>query len=174
MNDLETEKLWHKDFLHRPFMPSISLERLDPETREILEKYGAWLDALARKVIDPLTEEQSRFVTTVNGDFTPNTKYEIAYKKYIDLVEIIEKEQSIIRKRYYKNLNKTDDEKSDSELEEESKSRGHEEVPECYNLSESSRPYDAQRALDDKESLLAELDDKSLYGEVAGIIVKVK
>lgn len=51
---------------------------------KILNQYGAWMTALIKGEINPMTKKQNEFIRTifVNGDY--GTIYEIAYKKYLN------------------------------------------------------------------------------------------
>lgn len=57
------------------------IKRVTPREEEILDRYGHWLDALAKGVIPPCTEEQQRFVMAARGFRVPQSRFEIAWAK---------------------------------------------------------------------------------------------
>jgi uncharacterized protein YifE (UPF0438 family) len=51
------------------------------QERALLERYGRWLEALALGAIEPITEEQRRFVQVARGECPPLTSFEAAWTK---------------------------------------------------------------------------------------------
>lgn len=64
-----------KPYSIRPVMAS----RLRPEERAVLEKYGTWLEGLATGALEPMTDEQRRFVDVACGRAQARTLYERAW-----------------------------------------------------------------------------------------------
>lgn len=51
------------------------------EERDILLKYGFWMEALERKLIDPETNEQHEFVEFCQDNLDPRNRFERAWYK---------------------------------------------------------------------------------------------
>lgn len=55
---------------------------LTEEERRFLNKYGAWLEALAKGAIQPLSPEQSAFVRVAAGEAEPSAFAELLWLKW--------------------------------------------------------------------------------------------
>lgn len=71
--------------LRRDFDTIVNLESLELEQRELLIKYGCWMEALASGQLSPTTEAQERFVRVARGEAEPSTKYELAWTRFVAL-----------------------------------------------------------------------------------------
>jgi hypothetical protein len=73
-----------KDLIGKPAseLPRVAY-LLEEEHRNILAKYGAWLEALALERIEPSNPMQNRFMATVRGIELPMTPYEKAWNAYV-------------------------------------------------------------------------------------------
>ena len=70
----------HKRYRAEPLSipPAIRMQ-LTPTNISVLEKYGCWLRALAKRKIPPTTLAQVQFLRVANGTSEPRTKYELAW-----------------------------------------------------------------------------------------------
>ena len=70
----------HLNFLGKPF-PGLNgiAGRLHNDHVYLLENYGAWMEALVRKEIKPLTEAQKRFIQVAHGNRIGRTRFEKAW-----------------------------------------------------------------------------------------------
>ena len=66
----------------RPFYPEVPNDAFAPEEISQLERYGAWLNALATGVISPETPEQAHFVSVARGRDQARTPFERLWMKY--------------------------------------------------------------------------------------------
>ena len=74
----ETEK--HFKFLGKPLASLNQISDLIPKDQLfLLEQYGAWMEALVRKEIRPLTEAQKRFIQVAHGNRIGITRFEKAW-----------------------------------------------------------------------------------------------
>ena len=73
----------HRFYLQKVAYPldDLVLPRLSPREERMLTRYGFWLEALAEGKIQPMTEEQQRFVMVARGIQLPLSRYEIAWVK---------------------------------------------------------------------------------------------
>jgi uncharacterized protein YifE (UPF0438 family) len=60
-------------------IPHVLCEYLKDSDVEILRKYGAWLQALAKRDISVSTIEQVRFLKVADGVLPPESNYENAW-----------------------------------------------------------------------------------------------
>jgi uncharacterized protein YifE (UPF0438 family) len=75
----------HRDYLERVFYSlCFDLSRFSEQEKKLLIRYGHWLEALAKGKIQPITPAQERFVKTHKGEESPQTPFEIAWKKLRD------------------------------------------------------------------------------------------
>ena len=72
----------HRDYLCRQFTPAIDLENLADQDRAIIDRYGAWMEALENGLITPHTVAQERFLKVCAGKLAPVSRYEIAWLNY--------------------------------------------------------------------------------------------
>lgn len=56
-----------------------------PDELEILRKYGCWMEALERELIEPETKEQRDFVNFCHSDREPTSTFERVWNKLKDL-----------------------------------------------------------------------------------------
>lgn len=73
----------HKRFVKKGFQVEPEIAKfLNRVNLAHLEKYGAWLSALEAGQIDPITEEQRRFLDVCRGSQKPISATEIAWYNY--------------------------------------------------------------------------------------------
>ena len=72
----------HKKYLKVDFSYKCNKEWLQKSSILILNKYGAWMDALTSGKIEAYTEDQNRFISMHNGKNLPITNYEYAWFDY--------------------------------------------------------------------------------------------
>ena len=70
----------HLKFLGKP-LPGLNeiVGRLHKDHVYLLENYGAWMEALVKNTIQPLTEAQKKFVEVANGNRNEATRFEKAW-----------------------------------------------------------------------------------------------
>jgi uncharacterized protein YifE (UPF0438 family) len=72
----------HRYYLKQPFYPAIPLDDFTEAEKTILEKHGAWMQALDEGEIIWETEAQRQFLAVL-GDFAePETPHEKVWVKY--------------------------------------------------------------------------------------------
>lgn len=70
----------------RRFRSKIPLNGLTEEEKTLLRRYGWWMDALAKRKIEPSDREEGRFVESANGLVRAMTGPERLWKKYVRVV----------------------------------------------------------------------------------------
>ena len=74
------EELEHGKYLGRPLRDLKELADWIPSNEiYLLEKYGAWMEALVRQEIKPVTEDQKRFIKVVNENGPLENSFEKAW-----------------------------------------------------------------------------------------------
>ena len=74
----ETEK--HFKFLGKPLASLNQISDLIPKDQLfLLEQYGAWMEALVKNEIKPLTKAQKRFIQVAYGNRNGSTRFEKAW-----------------------------------------------------------------------------------------------
>ena len=74
----------HLKYLGQPISDINSLRNIfSEEELKIINKYGAWMEALADREIEPITPEQKRFVDVSVGIAEPKSEYEKIWMKII-------------------------------------------------------------------------------------------
>jgi len=74
----ETEK--HYKFLGKPLASLNEISDLIPKDQLLLlEQYGAWMEALVKNEIQPLTEAQRKFIKVAKGKMPGDTRFENAW-----------------------------------------------------------------------------------------------
>ena len=74
----------HKEYSSkRDFAVRESIDSLSQDEEDLVHRYGHWMNALASGELDPITEDQKRFVSVCQGNEEPITKFEIAWMKYL-------------------------------------------------------------------------------------------
>lgn len=71
----------HSKFIQRTGFPIPNTAPLADDERELIGRYGYWLDALAKGLLAPLTAEQQRFVLVAQGEAEPVSAFEVAWQK---------------------------------------------------------------------------------------------
>jgi hypothetical protein len=71
----------HTTLLQRNDFPVAPAGNLDDQERDLLSRYGYWLEALSRGELAPITPEQERFVRVARGQEEPRSAFEIAWLK---------------------------------------------------------------------------------------------
>jgi hypothetical protein len=75
----------HKKFRAiRMTLPDPVKESLSPGVIAILEKYGAWMQALIKRSIPPTTLEQIQFIRVADGRCAPGSPHESAWRAFQD------------------------------------------------------------------------------------------
>jgi hypothetical protein len=72
----------HAALLRRGAYPVHPAAALDDRERELLARYGYWLEALATGALSPSTPEQSQFVRVARGEAEPRSAFELAWAKH--------------------------------------------------------------------------------------------
>ena len=76
----ETDRKEHLSYIGEPFSGLNEIVGLLPKDQfYLLKNYGAWLEALVRKEIRPLTEAQKRFIQVAHGNRIGITRFEKAW-----------------------------------------------------------------------------------------------
>lgn len=74
------EELEHGKYIGRPLRDLKELADWIPSNEiYLLEKYGAWMEALVRQEIKPVTEDQKRFIKVVNENGPLENSFEKAW-----------------------------------------------------------------------------------------------
>ena len=74
------EELEHGKYLGKPLRDLKELADWIPSNEfYLLEKYGAWMEALVRQEIKPVTEDQKRFIKVVNENGPLENSFEKAW-----------------------------------------------------------------------------------------------
>jgi uncharacterized protein YifE (UPF0438 family) len=71
----------HAAFLRRGTYPVHPAAALDDRERELLSRYGYWLEALSTGTLSPSTPEQIQFVRVARGEAEPRSAFELAWAK---------------------------------------------------------------------------------------------
>ena len=75
-----SEKEKHFKFLGKPLASLNEISGLIPKDQLfLLEQYGAWMEALVKNEIKPLTEDQKQFIQVAIGDKCGKTSFEKAW-----------------------------------------------------------------------------------------------
>ena len=72
----------HTALIRRSGYPVAESNTLDEQERELLSRYGYWLEALAKGDLAPVTAEQEQFVEVAHGQAEPHSAFEIAWTKF--------------------------------------------------------------------------------------------
>ena len=91
-NNIEELKKAHLAAGKRPFYPLANNSQFLPEEKEMLRKYGSWMQALANGGIEPYTAGQEHFIEVAKGRAAPRNQYEEVWIKYQRRMEWEEKE----------------------------------------------------------------------------------
>ena len=74
------EEIEHGKYIGKPLRDLKELVDWIPSNQiYLLEKYGAWMEALVRQEIKPVTEDQKRFIKVVNGNGPLENSFEKAW-----------------------------------------------------------------------------------------------
>lgn len=71
----------HTALIQRTGFPIPDDAMLQAQERELLTRYGYWLEALANYTLVPVTTEQKRFVQVAHGEVEAQSAFEIAWVK---------------------------------------------------------------------------------------------
>src|SRR5262245_53189974 len=71
----------HEAYLTRRDFVIPHPDAFTPDERDLLAKYGRWLEALAAGILKPTTPNQEQFVQTARGQREPQTEFERAWAK---------------------------------------------------------------------------------------------
>lgn len=72
----------HKVLLaRRDFAPQCDTSIFSAREKEILARYGCWMEALAIGQIAPITDAQRRFIRVVQEEVEPESEFETAWLK---------------------------------------------------------------------------------------------
>ncbi|MBX9627712.1 MAG: DUF413 domain-containing protein [Gemmataceae bacterium] len=71
----------HAVLLARGNYPVHPAGEFDDAEREVVAKYGHWMEALAAGVLAPTTPDQERFVRAARGEAEPASAFEVAWAK---------------------------------------------------------------------------------------------
>lgn len=138
----------HKQFLKQSFRVEAFVQT-DPQwsTNDVrlLEKYGAWMEALDQAEIEPQTSAQRRFVAVCRGERDPETHYEVIWHRY-----------TVAR----------DEERDAERLESEAQRISDEELLREYHA--------AQRAVDNLDENADESVKSYVYSQLAEIEMQME
>ena len=104
------EELEHGKYIGRPLRDLKELADWIPSNEiYLLEKYGAWMEALVRQEIKPVTEDQKRFIKVVNENGPLENSFEKAwgnavYARKRNQTRRIKKKSDSARKKRTPNL----------------------------------------------------------------------
>jgi hypothetical protein len=71
----------HQDWLRRDgYLVPPGADLTDPE-RQLLSKFGHWMEALTSGQLGPVTADQERFLRVHHGEEAPSTPFELAWMK---------------------------------------------------------------------------------------------
>lgn len=75
----------HRRFLDKTsyFVP-LDVPGLTEKERRLLVRFGHWLEALAKRILPPITPEQQRFVEVAGSQVPPESDFEHAWVKLQD------------------------------------------------------------------------------------------
>ena len=77
-----TASLTEKQLLRWTLHLDCPAERLTPDCREILERYGSWMQGLCAGKFEPYTPAQQQFLDMHRGLTSPQTRFEHAWYEY--------------------------------------------------------------------------------------------
>lgn len=100
--DRATEEKRHKQYRASEIVIRADVaELLTKDELNLIKRYGAWMLALSSGDIQALTPSQERFVEVAQGKRDPVTNYELAWRMYSRLTEILtgQTEGALTRKR---------------------------------------------------------------------------
>jgi uncharacterized protein YifE (UPF0438 family) len=98
MKNMIMTAIEHIDFARaHPFIFSVSPNDFSESDVQFIEKWGSWLEALARKELMPITPKQEQFVKEVNSREAPSMDEVKLWKRYLRRV-IEEKDESGVLK----------------------------------------------------------------------------
>ena len=73
----------HLKYRRMPFNPNVPESLFSEAELKILNKYGSWMAALMKGVIEPESLSQYRFIEVCNGNESPETEYEKVWVHFI-------------------------------------------------------------------------------------------
>lgn len=77
----------HTLLLQRSGFPVPANNDLDPAERELLSRYGFWMEALASGELAPITPEQQHFVRVAGGVEQPQSAFERVWVKHLRTIQ---------------------------------------------------------------------------------------
>jgi uncharacterized protein YifE (UPF0438 family) len=80
----------HATFLRRGGYPVHPNAALDNNERELISRYGYWLEALASGSLPPATPEQTQFIQVARGQAEPRSAFEVAWAKQQQAAEPVQ------------------------------------------------------------------------------------
>ena len=164
----------HESYLNESLDIPFPLSNLHKEDLLFLIKYGAWMEALLKKYIDPETAEQKKFIEEVNqtnGTNSAKSKYTKIWKNYLYQINLQTKEQDQEEQRKLKACEEEQNqqikqkliarEELDRSMRIQARYRSEisefndffESNPDCRNLFENRKSEKAQQIIDDKVAL---------------------
>lgn len=72
----------HRSVRRRQFSDFGTWDGLANSERNLLSRYGAWLQALAESELEPITPQQLNFVEVCRGRAEPRSEFELVWVKY--------------------------------------------------------------------------------------------
>tara|TARA_Y100000385_G_C12959719_1_gene579217 strand:+ start:219 stop:563 length:345 start_codon:yes stop_codon:yes gene_type:complete len=79
---MKTELEKHLELRKKSFNYDIVRPIFNDKEIDIIKKYGAWMEGLYLKKINPLTKEQEKFVASINNDTVPDNEIFAVYWKF--------------------------------------------------------------------------------------------
>ncbi len=98
--ETKSEKGKHLEYLKTKFQVNCSKEIFSNKEVDLLKNYGAWMEALCLRKIDPLTKEQVRFIEQIDQEKMPDNEYAKIWYKYNKRLEIERKYGDRLKIRY--------------------------------------------------------------------------
>ena len=68
---------------------------------KIINKYGAWMEALSEGILQPITKDQKRFIDFSNGGVKPKNEYEEIWIKILNARKIFSNENKEARRKIH-------------------------------------------------------------------------
>ncbi len=86
-SDEAEQRILHKSLFRAPLPGLAELGwKLSEKDRERLNRYGIWMDALAKGRIRAISQDQEHFIEVANGAASPVTEFEYLWLRWRSLV----------------------------------------------------------------------------------------
>ena len=88
---MKTELEKHLKLRKKSFNYDIVRPIFNDKEIDIIKKYGAWMEGLYLKEINPITKEQEKFIASINNDTVPGNEIFAVYWKFNRRRELLKK-----------------------------------------------------------------------------------